>query len=99
MIFIHIKQWIQISHGEKGSVLAKEILNDLGITTNDETELICNAIYNHSNGENKYSEFTEVLIDANVLQHYLYNVTLSKMDKENERLIKIINEFGIRKET
>ncbi|MCL2791997.1 MAG: HD domain-containing protein [Spirochaetaceae bacterium] len=82
-------------HAKKGAVLAKEILKTLNVTTDEETEKICSAIYSHSKKKNKHSDFTEVLVDADVLQHYLYNTELAIIEKDKERLKKIIKEFGL----
>jgi len=82
-------------HAKRGSILAKEILNELKITNDEETNIICNAIAEHSDKKNKHSDFTEVLIDADVIQHYLYNIFLPSLEHESERIEKIKNEFGI----
>ena len=58
------------NHAERGATLAKETLDLLKITNEKETELICNAISAHSDKKNKQSDFAEVLIDADVIQHY-----------------------------
>ena len=55
-------------HAHKGSVMAREILISLQNFTDDEIDMICTAIYNHSSKGSKHSSFDEVLIDADVLQ-------------------------------
>jgi len=82
-------------HAHKGSPFSKEVLNDLGITTDEETDLICNAIYNHSDKGTIGSSFDEVLKDADVLQHCLYNVTEPPMAHEIKRFEKLKKEFGL----
>lgn len=67
------KTMVNEDHAHKGAVMAKEILDELGIFDDEETALICNAIYAHSDKDITHSSFTEVLIDADVLQHYLYD--------------------------
>ena len=81
------------NHAKKGAKLAKEILNSLELTTEEETKLICKAISNHTDKKSKHSNFTEVLIDADVMQHHFYNVSLPIIDKEKGRLEKTLNEF------
>jgi len=83
-------------HAKKGSVLAKEILDSLKLTTDEETDMICGAIFKHSDKKSRHFDFTEVLVDADVLQHYLYNVTLPIIEKDKERLANLIAEFGLR---
>jgi len=83
------------NHAEKSAILAKETLDLLKITNEKETVLICNAIAVHSDKKNKHSDFAEVLIDADVIQHYLYNISFSTANHENERLKNLKNEFGL----
>lgn len=45
------------NHAHQGAILAKDILNRLQITNEEETEAICKAIYHHSDKATKYSDF------------------------------------------
>jgi len=83
------------SHAEKGAVLAREVLNELSITTDEEANMICSAIHNHSTKGGTFSAFDEVLIDADVLQHCLYNVTTPIMEHEKTRFEKLKREFSL----
>lgn len=82
-------------HAHNGAVLAKDILTELRITNEEETELICNAIYNHSDKANTHSEFDEILIDADVMQHCLYNTSFEVMEHEKKRYEKLLKEFHV----
>jgi len=82
-------------HAHKGAILAREILTALQITNDDETKMICDAIYNHSEKEMTHSDFNEVLIDADVFQHYLYNPMIEIMPHEKNRYEKLKVEFDI----
>jgi HD superfamily phosphodiesterase len=82
-------------HSKKGSILAKEVLDTLKITNDEETNLICNAIAEHSDKKNKHTDFTEILIDADVIQHHLYNISLPLFENEKERLENLKIEFGL----
>jgi len=93
--FYTYKMMDPIDHGIRGSVLAKETLELLKLTTKEETEIISEAIYHHSNKIDKFSDFTEILIDADVLQHHLYNTMLPIIEKEKVRLEKLKEEFGL----
>ena len=83
-------------HAHKGAILAREILTSLKITNDDETEMICNAIYTHSEKDAVHSDFNEVLKDADVLQQSLYNPSIEiwapEIKNGYERLKR---EFGI----
>lgn len=82
-------------HAHKGAALAREILTSLQITTDDETNMICDAIYTHSEKEVVHSNFNEILVDADVLQHCLYNPTFEIKEHEKKRYEKLKLEFGI----
>jgi HD superfamily phosphodiesterase len=82
-------------HAHKGSILAREILTSLQITNDDETKMICDAIYTHSEKGIIHSAFNEVLIDADVFQHCLYNPMSEIKVHEKNRYDKLKLEFGI----
>ncbi|MHB1153930.1 MAG: HD domain-containing protein [Eubacteriales bacterium] len=82
-------------HAHKGSVMAREILTSLQIFADDEIDMICTAIYNHSSKGSRYSAFDEILIDADVLQHCLYNPLFDVAEKEKQRYENLKSEFGL----
>jgi HD superfamily phosphodiesterase len=82
-------------HAHKGAILAREILTSLHITNDEETKMICHAIYTHSEKEALHPDFNEVLIDADVLQHCLYNPMFEVKPNERKRYEKLKLEFGI----
>jgi len=82
-------------HAHKGAILARKILTSIHITNDEETKLICDAIYTHSEKDVVHAAFNEVLIDADVFQHCLYNPTFEIMAHEKSRYEKLKLEFGI----
>lgn len=84
------------NHAELGAVLARQVLEELSLTTENETDLICSAIRNHSSKVTAHSAFDELLKDADVLQHYLYNPLFPVMEHEKCRLQNLLSEFGIK---
>lgn len=82
-------------HAHKGAILARKILSGLDITTSDETDKICNAIYNHSDKKTIHSDFDELLKDADVMQHILYNTSFDIYENEVVRYEKLKKEFQI----
>lgn len=60
-------------HAHKGAEMAREILDSLYIFEEDEKDLICTAIYNHSDKSVVHDWLDEILKDADVMQHVLYN--------------------------
>ena len=82
-------------HAKKGAELSKEILISLKITNEEETNIICDAIYTHSDKGTVHPNFNEILKDADVLQHCLYNPLFEIMPHEKDRYEKLKIEFGI----
>ena len=82
-------------HAKKGAIMAREILNELKLTTDEETNIICSAIHNHSKKRKTFSSFDEVLIDADVLQHSLYNISYPLIEKDRDRFYQLVDEFGL----
>jgi hypothetical protein len=76
-------------------MMAKEILSSIGIFSNMEIDIVCKAIYNHSSKETTHSSFDEVLINADVLQHCLYNPLFDVAEHERVRFEKLKNEFSL----
>jgi uncharacterized protein len=86
------------NHAVLGAILAREVLDELKIATPAETEMICSAIHNHSSKGGKFSAFDEILIDADVMQHVLYNFSTPIMEHEKERFARIAKEFTLKTE-
>lgn len=79
----------------KGAVMAREILTSMGIFSEHEIGAICGAIHNHGKKESKHSTFDEVLIDADVLHHFLYDPEAEVIEREKERFEALKKEFGL----
>lgn len=82
-------------HGKLGSIDARKILSELNCFTNEETDIICTAIYNHSDKNMFHGPYDELLKDADVLQHYLYNTSDPIQENERLRLTVLLKELGI----
>ena len=82
-------------HAHKGADMARGILTSLQCFESDEIDAICSAIYNHSSKDGKFSAFDEVLIDADVLQHRLYNPLFDIVGARKQRYEKLKIEFGL----
>ncbi len=63
-------------HGELGAVEAEKILNRLGTFSQGEIRLICQAIARHADKQAVDDEMDELLKDADVFQHYVYNLAV-----------------------
>ncbi|MDD7794272.1 HD domain-containing protein [Clostridium sp. 'White wine YQ'] len=82
-------------HGILGAIEAKKILEESKLFNENEITIVCSAISKHSNKNDIDNEYDEVLKDADVLQHYLYNTSFEVNEKEKDRLSKILSELGI----
>jgi len=82
-------------HGRRSAVLAREILSDLGCFAEDEIATICAAIAHHRIKDQVHGAYDELLKDADVLAHTLYNTQLPPIEKERARLSALWRELGI----
>ena len=82
-------------HAHLGADLAREILNDLKLTNESETEMICSAIYHHDDKLSVDSPMDEVLKDADVIHHCMNDLTKTIKEKEQSRFNKLCDEFGM----
>jgi UTP:GlnB (protein PII) uridylyltransferase len=83
-------------HAHKGAELARQILDELGLTTPDETDTICSAIYHHDDKLVIDSPMDEVLKDADVIHHCMNDLSKQVKDKEKVRFDKLCDEFGMK---
>ncbi len=83
-------------HAHLGADLAREMLNELKLTDNDETELICSAIYHHDDKLVTDSPMDEVLKDADVIHHCMNDLSKDIKEKERARFDDLCIEFGMK---
>ncbi len=83
-------------HAHKGADLAREILGELKLTDEAETELICSAIYHHDDKLLTDSPMDEALKDADVIDHCLKDASKAVKEKEQARFEKLCAEFGLK---
>jgi len=84
-------------HAVKGSAMAREILGSMQAFSEGEIDAICAAIAAHSDKKSEHSAFVEVLVDADVMQHCLYNPFLDVSEHERQRFEALKSEFGLLK--
>ena len=82
-------------HAHKGADLAREILGELKLTDEAETDMICSAIYHHDDKLVTDDPMDEVLKDADVIDHCLKDSSKSVKEKEQARYDKLCAEFGM----
>ena len=84
------------NHAHKGAELAREILRNLNLTNDNETEIIFSAIYHHDDKLVVDSPYDEALKDADVIHHCMNDLSKAIKDKERARFDKLCEEFGMR---
>ena len=82
-------------HAHKGADLAREILGELKLTDEAETDMICSAIYHHDDKLVEDSRMDELLKDADVIDHCLKDPSKAVKEKEQTRFDKLCAEFGM----
>ncbi len=84
------------NHRLEGPIYLREVLSNLQLTTDDETNLICTAIQGGYDGnDEKISEMEKVINDANIMQFYLYNPVSPEMKLDEKRVGNLLSEFGL----
>ncbi|SDB06742.1 HD domain-containing protein [Butyrivibrio sp. INlla16] len=82
-------------HAHLGAELARSILEELNITTKEETDIICEAIYHHDDKLVVDSPMDELLKDGDVIDHCLKDSSKPVKEKEQKRYDSICKELGI----
>jgi len=87
------------NHAVLGSLKARDILSELKIVSDEELEIICTAIKNHTTKKLVHDEYSELAKDADLLNHYFGNPSAPYVERGNERLERLIAELGLERAT
>ncbi len=82
-------------HAHKGADLAREILDELRLTSEEETDVICSAIWHHDDKGIVDEPMDEVLKDADVIHHCMNDLSKPVKEKEQARYDSLCREFGM----
>lgn len=83
-------------HAHLGAAYAREVLEKLALTTDDETGVICSAIYHHDSKAEADGPMDEILKDADVIDHSLSDPTKEVKAHERERYARLVRELGMK---
>ena len=83
-------------HAHKGAEYARKLLEELGITSADEKDIICSAIWHHDSKAEVDSPMDEILKDADVIHHSLGDPTKEIKPHELARYNRLCIEFDFR---
>lgn len=82
-------------HAHKGAAYARTLLEKTELTNDEETEIICSAIWHHDDKAEADGPLDEILKDADVIDHALSDPTREVKENEKARYEKIRAEFGL----
>ena len=82
-------------HAHLGAEYARKVLGEL--TTPEETDIICSAIYHHDGKAEVDAPMDEILKDADVIDHSLADPTKEVKEHEKERFASLCEELGLSK--
>lgn len=84
-------------HAHLGAEYARELLAELAISTPEETDTICSAIWHHDTKADVDMPMDEILKDADVIDHSLSDPTKEVKAHEKARYAKLCEELGLSK--
>lgn len=82
------------NHSHECEPVVREILTKTDEFSTEEVNMICQAVYNHSEKQTVGTEFDEILKDADVMQHWLRN-PMENFWYDQDRTRRLLQEFGI----
>lgn len=82
-------------HAPKSAEMARALLQELGSFQEDEIAAVCTAIARHSDKQTVHGPLDEVLKDADVLQHMLYDPLQEGGDSQKSRRARLKEELGL----
>lgn len=89
------KNGSDVEHARLSSLDARKIMNEIKSFSDEEINIVCSAISNHSNKQEIDDLYDEVLKDADVLTHYLNSSKFLVEEKEADRLSRLCIELSI----
>ncbi len=84
-------------HAKRSALRAWRLLEMTNEFSEEELTLICTGIANHSDKNRSDDEFSEILKDADAMQHWLRNPAEAYFN-EKSRNVALKEEFGLMKE-
>lgn len=83
-------------HAHRCAPCVRALLQDMAITSDQEIDMICAAVYHHSEKTQTHAPLDEVIKDADVMQHWLRNPKEPLRNaQEQARVEQLCREFGL----
>lgn len=86
---------IILFHDQNSAEEIRPIIRDMGLFTAGEQLNIVSAVFHHGDKESVHQPFDELLKDADILQHYLYNTSVPVNHKRVQRLQTTLEELAL----
>ncbi len=83
------------NHAHCGAQMVRKLLEPLELFSPAELDRLCLAIFNHSDKAAVHNSLSELLKDADVLQHVLYDPTLTVRPAEQKRYAALQKELNM----
>ena len=83
------------NHCKKSSQMTKEILTNIKLFTENEIDIITNAVLHHNDIDIIHSPYDEILKDADIFQPFINDIPKPPFLPAKPRLGKIISELNI----
>ena len=82
-------------HAHLGADYARKLLEKLAVTTPEETDVVCSAIWHHDSKAEVDGPMDEILKDADVIDHSLSDPTKEVKAHEVARYVKLCEDLGL----
>ena len=82
-------------HAHLGADYARKVLGKLELTSLEETDIICSAIYHHDDKASIDGPMDELLKDADVFDHCFKDTSKPVKEKEQKRFEALCKELGL----
>lgn len=86
---------VQLFHGANSAETIRPIIRDMDLFTKEEQKKILRAIFHHSDKKKIHSDYDELIKDADVFQHFLYNINKKVRIKSADRLKNVLKELEL----
>lgn len=84
-----------LGHAQRSAEYAKQLLEQMEVFSEEEIRILTHVISVHSDKMNRHDgPISELLKDADVLQHYLYNPKIELSEKDKVRLFYLLEDLN-----
>lgn len=83
------------NHAIEGAKQAESLLKEMKAYDVDEIKIITTAIAHHSDKRTVHDDYSELLKDADVMDHCFYNRDIAIAESEKKRYHHLLMEFGM----